>query len=66
MEFVFGNRFYEGTPSVDTQRRLAAEAALHGDAVFVDGREKLPHVGVVTEKSAAFWRSVAVRLLHRL
>ena len=53
-EFVFGRTFYERPPSADVQRRLAAEAAQYGDVVFVDGRERLPHVGKATEKSAAW------------
>lgn len=32
------------------------EQRSQGDILYVDGRERLPHVGVVTEKSAAFWR----------
>ena len=36
-----------------------AEAAEHGDLLYVDGRERLPNVGVVTEKSAYFWRDAA-------
>ena len=31
---------------------LAREEREHGDMIYVDGRERLPHVGVVTEKSA--------------
>ena len=42
-EFVFGDRFYEGEPSVEMQRRLAEESQRHGDVIFVDAREKLPH-----------------------
>ena len=68
VRFVFGDSFYEpGTQRGEpTRPRLEQEEARHSDLMYVDGREKLPHVGVVTEKSAAFWRSVAVRLLHRL
>ena len=29
-----------------------------GDFVFVEGREKLPHVGKVTEKSASWWLNI--------
>ena len=60
-EFVFGDRFYEGEPSVEMQRRLAEEARSHGDIVFVDAREKLPHVGKATEKSAAWWLTAPKR-----
>ena len=60
-EFVFGDRFYEDPPPLETQRRLAAEVAEYGDAVFVDAREKLPHVGKATEKSAAWWLNAPLR-----
>ena len=60
-EFVFGDRFYKGDPSASMQQRLAAEAHAHGDIVFVDAREKLPHVGKATEKSAAWWRTAPRR-----
>lgn len=60
-EFVFGDRFYEGEPSAEMQRRLAEEARTHGDVVFVDAREKLPHVGKATEKSAAWWLTAPKR-----
>lgn len=55
-EFVFGDRFFEGGPPLRMQERLAEEARAHGDIVFVNGREKLPHVGKATEKSAAWWQ----------
>ena len=61
VRFVFGNTVYKGTEEdsavIDALRRRA-----HADALFVDGRERLPHVGVVTEKSGWWWRSVADRL----
>ena len=60
-EFVFGTSLYEGEVAVDTQRRLAAEARAHGDVVFVDARERLPHVGKATEKSAAWWLTAPKR-----
>ena len=60
-EFVFGDRFYEGEPSVEMQRRLAEESQRHGDIIFVDAREKLPHVGKATEKSAAWWLTAPLR-----
>ena len=49
---VYGTSF---TTSAARPRRCTARAerAEHGDFFFVDGRERLPHVGVVTEKSAA-------------
>ena len=46
-------------PSV--RRWTQREEKDHGDLLYVDGREKLPHVGVVTEKSAAYWLSAAAR-----
>jgi len=64
-EFVFGDRFYESPPSVEIQQRLAQEAASFGDAVFLDAREKLPHVGKATEKSAAWWLSAPKRSAAR-
>ena len=40
---------------------LREERAAHDDDfVFVGGREKLPHVGKVTEKSAAWWLTAGV------
>ena len=60
-EFVFGDRFYTEPPPTQAQKRLADEAARHGDIVFVDAREKLPHVGKATEKSAAWWLSAPTR-----
>jgi hypothetical protein len=60
-EFIFGDRFYEDAPSSRTQNRLAAESREHGDVVFVDARERLPHVGKATEKSAAWWLTAPKR-----
>ena len=60
-EFVFGDRLFTGTVPVDAQQRLADEARRHGDVVFVDARERLPHVGKATEKSAAWWLSAPKR-----
>ena len=60
-EFVFGDRFYESPPSAEVQQRLADEATRYGDAVFVGARERLPHVGKATEKSAAWWLSAPLR-----
>ena len=60
-EFVFGKRFFSRPPSSEVQQRLADEAALHGDVVFVDGRERLPHVGKAAEKSAAWWLTAPKR-----
>ena len=37
---------------------VRGEAISNADLFYVNGRERLPHVGVVTEKSAAFWREV--------
>jgi len=59
VRYVFGKTFYEekvdpGQPNVVTDGHSE-------DHLFVDGREKLPHVGLVTEKSAYFWRT-AVQL----
>ena len=62
VRYVFGTSFYEagkehGRPTRNDE--LAREEREHGDMIYVDGREKLPNVGVVTEKSAAFWLSAA-------
>ena len=63
VRFVFGSSFYEAglAEGAPTAPKLALEQASRGDLIFVDGREKLPNVGVVTEKSAAFWRSASAR-----
>lgn len=37
---------------------VRAESTEHEDFIVVDGREKLPHVGKVTEKSAAWWLNI--------
>ena len=60
VRFVYGRQFYNGTGDDDALRHYAREVGEHDDLMFVDGRERLPHVGVVTEKSAAFWQSVAI------
>ena len=60
-EFVVGKSYFRDPPPVGQQAALAAEAAEHNDIVFVDGREKLPHVGKATEKSAAWWSSAPKR-----
>ena len=58
-------RLVLGSTPLNSTRALevtfAAEATRHGDMLFVQGREGLPHVGKVTEKSASFWQTVAVR-----
>ena len=63
VRFVFGSSFYEAglAQGAPTAPQLDLEQAGRGDLIFVDGREKLPNVGVVTEKSAAFWRSASAR-----
>ena len=63
VRFVFGSSFYEAglAEGAPTAPQLDLEQASRGDLIFVDGREKLPNVGVVTEKSAAFWRSASAR-----
>jgi hypothetical protein len=37
---------------------VRAEISANNDFIFVDGREKLPHVGKVTEKSASWWLNI--------
>lgn len=39
-------------------RLVDAEVKEYDDILFVEGREKLPHVGKVTEKSAAWWTTI--------
>ena len=65
VRYIFGSSFYggaNGSATVEVPAEVVsgarAEAAQHADLLYVDGRERLPHVGVVTEKSAAFWREV--------
>ena len=63
VRFVYGTSFYNASAApAAALALLERERAEHGDFFFVDGRERLPHVGVVTEKSAAWWRSVAKRM----
>ena len=64
-EYVFGDQFYERPPSVSVQERLAQEVAEYDDAVFVEARERLPHVGKATEKSAAWWLTAPKRSAAR-
>ena len=52
MRFVLGREIFNST---ETPRVGRAQS----DVYLVDGREGLPHVGVVTEKSAYFWRTIA-------
>ena len=59
VRYVFGKTMYlrhvdPGPVNID--RTLVKDLDLN-DHMMVEGREKLPHVGVVTEKSAYFWRS---------
>ncbi len=59
VRFVLGSSFY-GTQQAATPREmLRGEAEKFRDLVYVDGREKLPHVGKVTEKSASWWLTAA-------
>ena len=65
VRYVFGSSFYGGengsTAAAVPQAALdgaSTEKRAHDDLLYVDGRERLPHVGVVTEKSASFWREV--------
>jgi len=64
LRFAFGVSFYEkgkrigeGKPVAESQMLEAERSG--GDLLFVRGRERLPHVGVVTEKSAAWWSNAA-------
>ena len=69
VRFTLGTSFYTSSTSGARRRRkieglappsemLAVEQETHRDLLFLDGREKLPHVGKVTEKSAAWWLNV--------
>lgn len=68
VRYVFGSAFYGGpngsaTAEVPEEALAGARAEESaGDLMYVDGRERLPHVGVVTEKSAAFWREAGEQL----
>ena len=63
VRFVYGTSFHNSSAApAAALASIGPERAEHDDFFFVDGREKLPHVGVVTEKSAAWWRTVAVRM----
>ena len=64
VRFLLGDSFYAPGGSSANGRDPPAmlvqrEAARHADLLFVPAREKLPHVGVVTEKSAAYWATAA-------
>jgi len=63
VRFVVGETFHNRTqPPPMEWPEIAAEQARHSDFIVVEGRERLPHVGVVTEKSASFWlRSAAAQ-----
>ena len=63
VRYIFGSSFYNASsePPIEAVNLARTEAAMHSDILFVDGRERLPHVGVVTEKSAAFWREIATK-----
>eukprot|EP00966_Prymnesium_polylepis_P268503 6203128-Prymnesium_polylepis.1 len=65
-EYVVGDSFFDQPPSTAQQAALAAEVAEHQDIVFVNGRERLPHVGKATEKSAAWWSSAPRRSAARV
>ena len=56
VRYVFGESFYRGER---TAAAVKSEQEAHGDIIFVGGREKLPNVGKVTEKSAAWWATAA-------
>ena len=62
VRFVVGSSAYvHGRTPRHRQEPPAAVSVEHGthdDFVVVDGREKLPHVGKVTEKSAAWWLNI--------
>ena len=58
VRYIFGKTMYEhgaDEGSVRVEKLLEKQK----DHLLVDSREKLPHVGLVTEKSAYFWRTAA-------
>ena len=58
VRYIFGKTMYErhADPGSVKINQMVEDQPDH---LMVDGREKLPHVGVVTEKSAYFWRTAA-------
>ena len=59
VRYVFGQTFYEAGTDPGSVRVDHMVENRSGDHLLVESREKLPHVGVVTEKSAYFWRDAA-------
>ena len=61
VRYVFGRSVWTAgvDPGPSTADVPMVRSETGADHFFVDGREKLPNVGVVTEKSATFWRSAA-------
>ena len=57
VRYVFGKTMYERNADPGSPIRGSMEE--EKDRLLVDGREQLPHVGLVTEKSAYFWRTAA-------
>lgn len=58
-----GKSFYKDLkPPPMSWTEIIEEDRQFADFLEVEGREALPHVGVVTEKSASFWLSVAQRV----
>ena len=61
VRYIFGKTIYERNADPGPVRVESVAKDLDGnDHLLVDGRERLPHVGVVTEKSAYFWKTAAV------
>jgi len=63
VRYVLGTSFYAAGKAqgdlIDDLPALKKERERSSDFLVVNGRERLPHVGVVTEKSAAFWQAAA-------
>ena len=61
--FVVGGSYFGGNLHGSPAERLADERTKHKDDFFVleTARERLPHIGVVTEKSAEWWLTAAAR-----
>ena len=59
VKMVLGSARLNGTVSMEEWTRR--EQTRYGDLLYVDGRDGLPNIGQVTEKSASWWRTIAER-----
>ena len=59
---AFGGSYFGGNLHGSPAERLADERTNHKDVFVLEtARERLPHIGVVTEKSAEWWLTAAAR-----